>query len=161
MGAERQPKDWSSTVALVANLAILVGLVFVIVELRQNQKNLDATVQMSLASAYQEVASRAVENPQFAETIFRMFSTPDSLTEVELVQAINWTSEWAAIVFAASELRATGAISEETWLQHASNFSLFLKDDWFRDFFRAQFAVSYPAEFMAELDSLAAVTQGH
>ena len=45
------------------------GLAIVVVELRQNRQNLDATVELGVSAAYQDTTSRAIENPKLAEVI--------------------------------------------------------------------------------------------
>ena len=67
----------STTLALTANIGILIGLIVVILELRQNQETLDASIQLSLSSAYQEIASRPVENRDFAAVIYKGFVNLD------------------------------------------------------------------------------------
>lgn len=142
---------WATTAAVITNVAVLVGLAFVIVELQQNERNLAADVQLSLASAYQDLSSRPIENPDFAATLTRMFTVPDSLSQVEFVQALNWMNEWAAVLFATYELRRSGVITTETWEQHAKSFALFLDNEWFRERFVGNFSVSYPEPFIEEL----------
>ena len=154
------PSRWVGVTTLVANLAVLVGLGLVLLELRQNDRVLAATVQLSLSSAYQEIASRPIENVEFAATVRRMFVAPDSLSDVEVVQAVNWISEWGAVLFAAYELREAGAISEETWHQHARNFALFFESPWFRDSVVSGFSDLYPPEFVAEFERLAPSPKG-
>ena len=146
---------WMAVAALVGNVAVLVGLGLVIVELRQNERALSATVQLSLSASYQEIASRPIENAEFAATVRRMFLAPDSLSDVEVVQTANWIYEWGTVLFAAYELREAGAISEETWQQHARNFALFFEYPDFRDSVMSDFSTLYPPEFVADLERLA------
>jgi len=141
--------------ALMGNLAVLVGLAFVVVELRQNRQNLDATVELGVSAAYQDITSRAIENPQFAEVILKTFTAPDSLTGAEFVQVINWMAEWSAVLFASWELRNRGITSEDAWLRHGRSFVLFFEaSPWFEETYFSQTEGSYPDAFLNELRSL-------
>jgi hypothetical protein len=63
----------STGLVVTANVGVLVGLIFVLIELRQNQETLDASIQLTLSAAYQEISSRVVENRDFAEVLEKAF----------------------------------------------------------------------------------------
>ena len=72
--------------AIVANLGVVLGLIFVWVELRQSQTQLRADVELSLAASYQTVLGRASENEHVAEFMRTAYMDPDSLTETQYLQ---------------------------------------------------------------------------
>ena len=146
---------WTTAATVVTNVAVLLGLGFVLVEIRQNEQEIAAQVHLALAASYQELSSRPIENPEFAATIVRAFTTPDSLGMVEFVQMQSWMHEWASVLQATRELRDAGAISRDKWLQHAQSFALFLDNEWFRDTFVRGFTASHGKDFVDELVALA------
>lgn len=139
---------------IVANLGVLIGLVFVIFELQQNRLNLQAEIELSIAASYQVAMGRTLENPVVAELMQTAFTQPDSLSDVQYVQLMSWNAEWMAVTYATHRLWRMGAISEETWLQHGSYFALFFQTEWIRDFWRATNAGIYPETFLQEFEAL-------
>ena len=109
----------TGAVSLVANLAVLVSLVLVVMELRQNRQSLDATAQIAIATALQEVGSRQTENADLAEIITRWFlgaPDPTSLFGIEGVSVadgtrfMSWMSEWTTVLFTTWELKNAGVV---------------------------------------------------
>ena len=107
---------------ILANIGVLVGLVFVILELQQNRVSLEAEIELSLAQSYQEAMGRSLENPAVAELLSTAFTDPESLTQIQYVQLMAWNAEWMAIVYATYRLRISGAVDEDSWRQHANYF---------------------------------------
>ena len=71
---------------VLANLGVLIGLILVVAELRQNQVSLQAEIELNLASAYQEALGRSSENASVAELMQTAFVTPDSLSRTQFTQ---------------------------------------------------------------------------
>ena len=140
--------------AIVANLGVVLGLIFVWVELRQSQTQLRADVELSLAASYQEVLSRASENDHVAELMHTAYMDPSSLTETQYLQLMSVHAEWMAIVYATYELWRSGAISEETWGLHSNYYLFLLQTEWIQKFWRGMHHEGmYPAEFMQSLEA--------
>ena len=143
---------------VLGNLGVIVGLIFVGMELQQNRINLQAEIELGLASSYQEAMGRTVESPAVAQLLQTAFLEPDSLTGIQTVQLMSWNAEWMAVVYATYRLRELGAVDEQQWLQHSSYFMLFFQTEWMRSFWRETNHGTYPADFLAELEQL--VPQG-
>ena len=142
------------SLAVVANVGVIVGLLFVWMELRQSQKQLGAEVELSLAESYQTVMGRSVENDHVAEIMMLSYSDPDSLSQLQYLQLMALHAEWMAIVYATYELWRTGAISEQTWLMHSNYYLLFLQTEWLQVFWHGMHHEGmYPPEFMRSLES--------
>ncbi len=140
--------------AIVANLGVVLGLIFVWMELRQNQTQLKADVELSLASSYQEVMGRMSENTHLTEVVRLAYTDPGSLTAIQYTQLMAVHAEWMAIVYATWELRQSEAISEESWLLHSGSYLHFLRTEWIHDFWRGMHHEGqYPEEFMQNLES--------
>ncbi len=140
--------------AIVANLGVIVGLVFVWIELRQGQSQLKADVELSLAASYQEVLGRASENEHIAEVMLTSYQAPESLSPTQYLQLMSVHAEWMAIVYATYELWRSGAITEDTWELHSNYYLLLLQTEWMQQFWRDMHHEGmYPDEFMTSLES--------
>ncbi len=142
----------NSTLALTANIGILIGLFFVILELRQNQDTLDATIQLSLSAAYQEISSRVVENRDFAEVLEKAFWSPDDLDTPDAIRLTNWIAEYLVLLFATYELRNQGVVSEATWEHNARIFTYYLASPNFRDLYEKWSRDTFPEEFFLAIE---------
>ena len=140
--------------AIMANLGVVIGLIFVWAELRQNQTQLQAEVELSLASSYQTVLGRTAENPEVAEILRLSYTRPEDLSQDQSIRLMALHAEWMAIVYAAYALRQAGAINEETWLMHSGQYLLFLETEWMQKFWRGMLHEGmYPDGFIEELES--------
>ena len=143
----------NTTLALTANVGILIGLFVVVLELRQNQASLDASIQLTLSAAYQEISSQAVENGDFAEVLEKVFVRPDDLDTVDSIRLTNWTQEYIVLLFATYELRNKGVVSEELWVHNARYFAWFLEDPSYRQHYNQFNRDIFPEEFFLALES--------
>ena len=140
--------------AIVANLGVVLGLIFVWVELRQSQTQLSADVELSLAASYQSVLGRASENDHLAELMSLAYRDPASLTPTQYLQLMSVHAEWMAIVYATYELWQSGAISEESWELHSNYYLSLVRTEWLQDFWRGMHHDGmYPEDFMQSLES--------
>ena len=140
----------NSTLALTANIGILIGLFFVILELRQNQDTLDASIQLSLSSGYQEIASRPVENREFAAVLYKAFVNLDDLDMVDKIQLMNWNQEQLTLLYATYELRNSGIVPEAVWDHNAKWFASFLKTPNILEFYETYSRHVYPEDFFSK-----------
>lgn len=143
----------NTTLALIANLGVLLGLMFVVLELRQNQASLDAGIQLSLSSAYQDISSRLIENREFAAVLYKVFTTPDELDPVDTLQVVSWTQEYLSLLYATYELRQKGIVSDELWRQNARYFAAFLKIPGYRQIYQTHSRQVYPEEFFVAIEA--------
>ena len=140
--------------AIVANFGVIVGLIFVWMELRQSQTQLSADVELSLAASYQVALGRAVENDHVAELMMVAYRDPESLTPTQYLQLMSVHAEWMSIVYATYELWRADAISEQTWALHSNYYLLFLQTEWLQQFWRNMHHEGmYPEAFMESLES--------
>ena len=151
---------WRTTISLgeslavIANLGVIIGLVLVWLEIRQSQTQLRADVELSLATSYQTAIGRTIENDHVAEVLMLAYQDPESLSAVQYVQLMSTHAEWMSVVYATFELWRNGAISEETWLMHSNYYLEFLRTEWMQNFWRGiHHEGMYPEEFMNDLES--------
>ena len=140
--------------AIVANVGVIIGLLFVWAELRQSQTQLKADVELTLANSYQAAMGRSVENDHVADIMLISYQDPSSLTQRQYLQLMSIHAEWMSIVYATYELWRSGAIPEESWLLHTNYYLLFLQTEWLQQFWRGMHHDGmYPTEFMQSLES--------
>jgi len=140
--------------AIVANLGVILGILFVWMELRQNQAQLVADVELSLAASYQAAMGRTIENEQVAEIAMIAYHDPQSLTPTQYLRLMSIHAEWMSIVYATYELWRKGAISTDAWELHSNYYLLFLQTEWSQQFWRdMQHEGMYPEAFMNSLES--------
>jgi hypothetical protein len=149
----------STGLMVTANVGVLVGLIFVVFELRQNQKSLDASIQLTLSAAHQEIASRVVENRDFAEVLEKSFWRPDDLDIPDAIRLTNWIQEYLVLLFATYELRNKGVVSEATWEHNALYFAGFLENPNFRDHYEKYSRDTFPEEFFLAIEEH--IGEGH
>ena len=118
----------STGLVVTANIGVLIGLILVLFELRQNQESLDASVQLAISAAYQELSGRAVENRDFAEVMEKILWGPDDLDTPDRIRLTFWIQENLVLLFATYELRNKGVVSEATWIHNARMFGFFLEN---------------------------------
>ena len=143
----------NTTLALTANIGVLIGIFVIVLELRQNQASLDAFIQLSLSSAFQEIQSRPTENRDFATVLYKGFVDPDDLDMVDTIQIVNWIQEHLSVLYATYEPRNEGIISEEVWALNARYFALMLETPSVRELYENYSRFVYPEEFFLALES--------
>jgi hypothetical protein len=92
--------DVGQTIAVMANVGVIAGLIFVGLQLRQAQQALDVGLNQAETNVFQELQSRLIENPEFAEVMVKARDDSSSLTPAERMQALAWLEEW--LVYTAS-----------------------------------------------------------
>ncbi len=143
-------------IAIIANLGVVIGLVLVWMELRQSQVQLQAEVELTLATAYQTVLGRVVENPDMAAVqVIAYRDGPNSLTMPQYIQLMSNHAEWMSVVYATYQLRQSGAISEATWDYHARHYLMLLQTEDMQLFWREMQHGDelYPQDFIDELEA--------
>lgn len=139
---------------ILANTGLVIGLIFVWLELRQNQAQLNAEVELNLASSYQTALGRGVDNPALVDILGIAYSDPESLTPTQYTQLMFYHSEWMTLVFATYQLWHAGAIGDEVWEQHSGYYLAFLLTPWMQDFWRGMHHDDlYPQHFLEELEA--------
>lgn len=154
MSENRSKISIGTGLTILTNIGLVIGLIFVWLELRQNQTQLEADVELSLATSYQTALGRVVENQALAEIIGTAYVDPESLTLTQYLQFTSHHAEWMALVFATYQLWRSGAIEEEVWEQHSSYYLLFLQTPWLQKFWHElNHDNLYPPHFIEELES--------
>ena len=115
----------NTTLTLTANIGVLIGLLLVAYELRQNDNTLDASIQLSLSSSYEELATFGIENPNLSQSILRLFGG-DELDANDLLNIMGWQYRHLLILYTTFNLYQDGIVSFEIWRERASHFTVFM-----------------------------------
>ena len=154
MSAWRPTISLGEGLAIVANVGVIIGIVFVWMELRHNQTQLAADVEMSLAASYQTALGRTIENDKVADLMMLAYQDPTSLSPRDYTQLMAIHAEWMSIVYATYVLWRDGAISEESWQMHSNYYLEFLRTEWLQNFWRGMHHEGmYPEKFMGDLEA--------
>lgn len=73
--------------AIITNIAILVGLVFVGLEFRNNSKAIEAERIDSFIEGVSEHSTSILENDELSGIMYQIYANPDSITEARLDRA--------------------------------------------------------------------------
>lgn len=138
---------------IVANAGVVLGLIFVGLELQQTRVSLQAEVELTLAQSYQVLMGRTVENPYVAEIILKANTQPDALEPVEFIGILAWTAEALNLAFAAWQLNELGAIEESTYRQHVGYIAASFQTEFMRGLWRDNLGL-YPEEFQMAMVEL-------
>ena len=117
-------KRLNTVLTLTSNVAVLIGIILVIVELRQNDDTLNATIQLSLSQSYEELATLGIENPAFTETILRAYTDPASMTRTDIVNIMAMQYRRQMVLHTTYNLYLEGIVSEAFWREKASHFTI-------------------------------------
>ena len=125
--------DVGQTIAVLANLGVIAGLVFVGLQLRQTQQALDVGLNQTETNVFQELQSRLIDNPEFAEVMVKARNDSSSLTPAERIQALAWLEEWLVYTASYSVQNQIGALSDGAFAQRMGNECWFYYE--YRDLF--------------------------
>ena len=154
MSEKRSAISIGEGLTIVANLGLVIGLMFVWLELRQSQTQLEAEVELNIASSYQTALGRMVDNPEIADVMIAAYSNPESLTPTQYLQLTSYHAEWMVLVFATYQVWRSGAVEDEVWDQHSTYYMLFLQTPWMQEFWRSlNHDDLYPRQFIEELEA--------
>jgi hypothetical protein len=70
--------------AIITNIAVVIGLVFVGLEFRNNSRAIEAERVESFLQGVSEITLSAIESEDMSEIIYQMYAAPDSLTGARL-----------------------------------------------------------------------------
>lgn len=127
-----------------ANVAILVGLAFVIFELRQNNDALELQSQDAIADGFMQLNLASISDSSVARLWVLGLNEPDSLNDVEAIQFSFYLRGVFNQLFRIHSSYIKGTISEAEWSDYAKEAAymmatkggqLYFKNNWVRDRF--------------------------
>jgi len=89
---------------LVANLGVLIGILFLAQEMQQSNRIATANSEIEIRGGYGDLNQAIYGDPELAELFIKAQSSDEQLTTVELVRLTAWmrqlTNQWIAIEIA-------------------------------------------------------------
>ena len=106
--------------ALVSNLAVLVGIIFLAVEIAQSNRIATGATEADIRERWTNISNSIIDNPEFADTWVKLQEADPELTEAERSQVFNYArNHW---MFFASVQTAydNNLIAEDTFAIYSS-----------------------------------------
>jgi hypothetical protein len=97
--------------AIAANFGVIVGIVFLGVEINQSTEATVASANDSVASGYLELSVPIISDPQVARVLALGLYQPESLTDEEAVQFSMWLRQLVNQHIRIRELNSRGIFS--------------------------------------------------
>lgn len=124
-------------------------------ELRQNDDKLNASVQLSLSSAYEELATIQIENPYFQKSLATAFISPEDMTVDDMMSVMSWRYRYLLVLHTTYQLRNAGVIDDATWREKVGHFTVYIQYPGmyklFKDGAHDEF---FSREFYAEIEAI-------
>ena len=111
---------------LTANIAVLIGIVFLAVEVRHAGNSTEMQMQDSLADGFNELAIQLATDPVLARLYVIGLSNPERLTDVEAIQFGMFFRAYLNQQFRVFQLYKLGVMSESDWKLSAEELGTML-----------------------------------
>jgi len=148
---------------IVASLAVLLGLVLVGLEMRQNNQLAEAESVRELVLSWNTISTSALES-DISQLRLKSFSNPDELTDEEISQLNDWLwMIWNLMVAEASmDLRGLGYLESLGTFEEqlAKNFRFFYGDRFGRAWYLAHRDILLP-RFVEVIDKEIEAMEGN
>lgn len=119
-------KKLNTILTLTANIGVLIGVFLVAWELRQNDDTLNASIQLSISSSYEELATYVIEQESLREAMFKVFSSPDDVSVQEMTVIWAWQYRYLMVLHTTYNLYIDGIVTETFWREKASHLTVYL-----------------------------------
>jgi len=115
--------EFGQTASLLANLGVVVGIVFLIIEIRQNDQMLIEEQRLRQATAFKEIVEMTNEirrfmasDPQLTEIVYRaQREESPTFTNTEFSQLFDTIGLWPNVIHSAYRYWEAGHISDQAW----------------------------------------------
>lgn len=145
----------NTVLTLTSNVAVLIGIILVIIELRQNDDTLSASIQLSLSNSYEEIATFGVEHPHLARSIMRLFGG-EELELTDIMNIMGWQARYIQVLHTTYNLYRDGIVSEAFWREKASHFTVFMiqSDRFSQIYFDSRHDELFSGEFDSAIEEI-------
>jgi hypothetical protein len=158
-GGLRPPQDEEPCVverldtwlSVVANLGVVVGIFFLVVEIRQNTEALRAETHLAMFQGAQQELFVTIEHPRIV-SIAADPETPATFDDLARLDSFL-TAAMNARQYAWRQYRA-GVLDEEAWIAETNIIALLVGSERNREWWRNLGRVQFAAAFAAEVDEL-------
>ena len=148
--------NFKDTAELVGIAGIILGLVLVTYELRQNNEQLAEQSRQSVADGVRQVTLSVATSPELARLISRDVPL-EEMTDGEELQLITWFMAWLKSAEHAFLQHKAGILEDEVWLARRSQALDMLERrkkirslyEWNRDYFVPEFVSDFDEALIA------------
>jgi len=146
--------DLASVGSFISGLAVAVTLIFLVLQMRQADRNQRATMQLGLADRATDLLSR-MSDPEFASVLLKARTRPEEMSELELQIAFNFIHNLFVSWHSSFLHYKAGLLDEGSMAMEDSNVRGALSAPAFRAFWRLSRS-SYSEEFRDHIDNVIA-----
>jgi len=146
---------------MIAALGVMVSLVYLAFQIRQNTKQLEQNKRAAIATAasvsatnYRENRAQIYASAELAEIHMKGMADPKSLSEAERFRFRLLTSNFVDANWDMYVNSVVTGFSPETWSAHGSKVLGRVLDAPGGRWFWQNFSADYPAEFRGEVDRI-------
>jgi len=118
---------------LIANIGVIVGLIFLALEIRQNTEVARSAVDLEITMMGTDFHMRVAENPALARAYFIGLRDPDSLSEDERMQLHYLIPAVFLLLEGAHKQYIRGFLPEEGWMPYEGLIAYLLENPLVRD----------------------------
>jgi len=143
-----------SWLAIVANFGVMVGLIFLAIQVRDSRKAIEIQTLDSLADGHNSQNLVIAGDPQVARAITVGFWAPDELSDAEAAQFAGWMRAYFNQLFRIRQLHEIGLVDDAQWkfnVQQAAGFLSTPGGRLFRKTNEQEFDVFF-ADFLSEIE---------
>ena len=154
MDADRTNK-W---LTLTANVGVIVGLIFLALEIRQNTEVARSAVDLEITALGTDFHMRVAENPALARAYYIGLRDPDSLTEDERMQLHYLIPSVFLLMEGAHKQYIRGFLPEEGWKPYEGLISYLLGNPLVREWWTNGSTV-FSQDFEAAVEGVSGVNR--
>lgn len=136
---------------ILANFGVIVGLVFVVLELQQTRVSLQAEVELGLLETQQTTTRAVADNPDLGRVVMKAYTAPETLEPDQFLGFLSHLADQQATVYAAWELWQLGAIDDAAWERHANLHAFGFSTEWTKAQWLGNSTGLYPQEFVDDI----------
>jgi len=110
----------------IANVAVLIGIIFLAIEVRHAGNSAEMQMQDSLANGFNDLAIELATDPVLARLYVVGLNDPGRLTDVEAIQFGMFFRAYLNQQFRVFQLYQLGVMSEDDWVLSAEELGTML-----------------------------------
>jgi hypothetical protein len=119
----------------IGGVAVLVTLVYLAVQVRQNTRTVAAASSQAVTSTSADILMRGAANKDLAQVFLKMISAPDSLDAVERIQA--WMYLRAAFRTMENQYyQSRRGLLDESWPGYLQTLGILIRTPYIREWWR-------------------------
>lgn len=151
-------EKWRPVVDAVGTVAVVVSLVYVGVQVRQNTAAIQTSTSQDIYELHQDRSLPELENPELAALLLRVERTPDQVSAVDSLRYRRHLNLNMNLQEAVYTNLLNGTLEEEMAAGWLDGMALIICRPWMREFWNERRS-GYHRAFRAAMDSVAARTE--